>query len=152
MATGWCAQRLDSRKPTKAKIRGMSASQYVGRPQRVDSSRPGTWKAAAQSPPRLARTPMTAFSGARISSRRQRMTGERSGPVNRSENGDRQERVGSGRTENPIEKSAPDAPESHAADDIRQTLYFSYKPLRHVNIRLVADKYLAHSGVTRYGW
>jgi len=27
-------------------------------PLRVDSSRPGTWKAAAQSPPRLARTPM----------------------------------------------------------------------------------------------
>ena len=59
---------------------------------RGGSSRPGALKAAAQSPSRLARTPMTAFFIARISSRRQRMTGERSGPVNRSKNGDRQER------------------------------------------------------------
>jgi hypothetical protein len=36
---------------------------------------------------------MTAFFGARLSSRCQQMTGERRGPVNRSENGDRQERV-----------------------------------------------------------
>jgi hypothetical protein len=60
----------------------------------VDSSRPGTRRAAAQSLPRLACTSMTAFSGVRLSSRRQRTTGERRGPAIRSENGDRQERVG----------------------------------------------------------
>ena len=56
-------------------------------------SRPGTRRAAAQSLPGLACTSMTAFSGVRLSSRRQRTTGERRGPVIRSENGDRQERV-----------------------------------------------------------
>ena len=66
------------------------------RQERVDSSRSGTWKAAAQSPPRLACTSVTAFFGARLSSRRRRTTGEGCGPVTRSENGDRRERVDSG--------------------------------------------------------
>ena len=61
-------------------------------PLGVDSSRPDLRKAAVQPPSRLACTPMTAFSDVCLSSRRQRTTGDRSGPVIRSENGDRQER------------------------------------------------------------
>jgi hypothetical protein len=78
----------------KRKPRTSASPEHNGQ-QRVDISRPGTRRAAAQSLPRLACTSMTAFSGVRLSSRRQRTTGERRGPAIRSENGNRQERVDS---------------------------------------------------------